>query len=284
MFGAGLADKAQAPGAPPKLELIGEGNAPRFQLTPAPSDEQKATASVIVRLQNNAIPVDYALALKVDKPKDEKKDDKKADAPRSWRVAGKIAAVGLSPQLPRELSDKLGKLKGTEMRYTLGPSAGVSDLGYTLAKEADAGLGEAVVKGLVDSISVSMPLLPSKPLGAGAYWMVTDRASTFGAEVVRYRVYHVEKVDKDGASLSVEVRQYAVKEDTDIGGQKMTLLQFQGPGKGKLDWISAALLTPRGEVSQRTVITGTVGAGQQGTFQAEVSARFAAEAAGEKKK
>lgn len=282
-FGPGLADKAFPPGAPPKIEVIAEGSEPRLRLVPAPADEQKEKANVIVRLQGGAIPCEYSLALKIDKPKDEKKDDKdkKADAPKVWRVVGKVTAVDLPSQISRDAADKLGKLKGSEIRYTIGSGGGVSDLGYTLAKEADPGLGEAVVKGLMDTISLSMPPLPPKPIGAGGYWMVTDRASAFGVEVVRYRVYKVEKIAGDLASLSVDVRQYATKEEAELGGQKMNLLRFESQGKGKTDWTPAALLPARGEVAQKTGIQGTVGAGQQGMFQAEVSGRFTAE---EKKK
>ena len=158
VFAPGAADKAFPPGSPAKIELLAAGGAPRVRLAPAPADEQKETVSVTVRLQGGAIPVEYGLALKVDKPKDEKK----AEGPKTWRVAGKVASIGLSPQLPRDLGEKLGKLKGTELRYTLGAQGGVSDLGYTMAKDADPALGETVVKGLVNAISVSMP--PSRPI------------------------------------------------------------------------------------------------------------------------
>jgi hypothetical protein len=277
-FGPGLADKAQAPGAPPKIELVGEGAEPRFSLAPAPADEQKETASVTVRLQGGAIPVEYALALKVDKPKDEKK----TDGPRSVKVVAKVAAVQLPSQISRDAGDKLGKLKGTEIRYVLGPAGGVSDLAYTLPKDADPGLGEAVIKGLADSIGLSMPPLPPKPVGVGAVWMVTDRSSTFGVEVVRYRLYKIERIDKDGAGISLDVRQYAAKDEVEMG-QKMTLGRFESAGKGKIDWAPAGLLPPKGESSLRTALAGTVAAGQQGSFQADVSARFATDT-GEKKK
>jgi hypothetical protein len=226
--------------------------------------------------------VEYGLALKVDKPKDEKKTE---GAPRSgvWRVVGKIASLSVSPQLPRDLSDKLGKLKGTEVRYTLSSTGGATELGYTLAKDAEPGLGEAVVKGLVDAIGVAMPPLPQKPVGLGAYWMVTDRAGSFGVEVVRYRVYKVERIDKDVAALSVEVRQYAAKEEAELG-QKMNLQRFESQGKGRMEWTAASLLPPRAETSQRTDVLGLVSGGQQqGVFQGGVSAKFTAEASDKKK-
>jgi hypothetical protein len=287
-FGPGLADKAQAPGAPPKVEVIGNGGAPRFQLVPAPADEQRVTVSITQKThQGGGLQIEYGLSLKLDKPKDDKdkKDDKKADAPKGWRVAGKIASVGFPPGIPRELSDKLGKLKGVELRYAWSPATGVTDVSYGLPKDFDPALVDAVLRSLADAVAVAVPPVPQDPLGLGAYWMVTDRTVSFGLEVVRYRVYKVEKIDKDGASLSLDVREYATKEDADLGGQKMTLLQFQGPGKGKLDWTPSAFVAPHAELTQRTALAGTVPGGQQGSqqgsFQADVVARFTAD---EKKK
>src|SRR5262249_43565111 len=144
-----------------------EGKEPRVLLSPAPADEQKETVSLTLRLQGAAIPVEYALALKVDKPKDEKKSADAGARPAGVQVRGKVVAIGLPPQVPRELGDKLGKLKGTEIRYTLTPTGGASELGYAVPKEVEPGLGDLVVKGLVDAIGVMMPPLPSKPIGAG---------------------------------------------------------------------------------------------------------------------
>jgi len=272
VFTAGAADKAQAPGAPAKVAVLDAGKEPRVRLAPAPGDEQRETVSLTVRLNGGAIPVDYSLGLKLDKPKDEKK----TDGPKSWRVLGKVLGVSLSPQLPRELSDKLGKLKGTELRYTLGPDGGASDLAYALAKDADPGLGEVVVKGLVDAMGVTMPPLPREPVGLGGYWMVTDRANSF-TDVVRYRVYKVEKLDKDGATLSVDVRQYATHDEADLGGQKLTIQHFDSTAKGKFDWTPAGLLPAHGETSQKTQLAGAVG-GQQAGLQVELTAKFAADA------
>jgi hypothetical protein len=290
VFAPGAADKALPLGSPPKVELLNAGGTPKVRLAPAPADEQKETVSVTVRLQGGAIPVEYGLALKVEKPKDDKKE-----GPKTWRILGKVAAIGLAPQLPHDLSDKLAKLKGTEVRYTLGAQGGASDMGYTLTKDADPALGEAVVKGLVDAIGVSMPPFPADPVGVGGYWMVTDRAATIGADVVRYRVVHLEKIDKDAATLSIEVRQYATKDEADLGAlanvPKLTIVHFESSGKGKIDWTAAGLLPKQGETSQRTAYAGNLPGGaqqqqpqqQQAVLQTEVTARFAAEG-GEKKK
>ena len=61
----------------------------------------------------------------------------------------------------------------------------------------------------------------------------------------------------------------------------MTLLQFQGPERASSTG-APAFVAPRGELTQRTALAGTVSGGQQGSFQADVVASFAA--ADEKKK
>jgi hypothetical protein len=288
VFTAGAGDKAFPAGAAPKVDVIAEGKEPRVLLSPAPGDEQKETVSVTLRIQGGAIPVEYALALKVDKPKDDKKAADAGPTTPGVHVRGKVANVSFPPQVSREFADKLGKLKGTEIHYTLGPTGGASEAGYTLPKEVAPEIGEAVVRGLIDAIGIVAPPLPAKPIGAGGYWMVTDRTSAFGVEVVRYRVYTVDKIDKDSASLSMQVRQYAAKEEADLGaatnGQKMTLQRFESNGTAKLEWTAAGLLPAKGEASQRTALGGSVAGGQQGVLQAELSARFVAEAGDAKKK
>jgi hypothetical protein len=281
VFGPGLADKTQ-PAGPPKIEVLGDGAEPRVVLTSTPTDDTKGAASLTVRIQNGSIPGDYGLSLKVDKPKDEKK----TDGPHATRVVGKIAAVSVPSQAPRDLSDKLGKLKGTELHYNIGPDGVVSDVGYTLPKDTDPALGDLVVRGLVDGLGMSLPPLPKKPVGVGAFWMVVDRATTFGVDVVRYRVYKIEKLDKGAATFSLDVRQYAAKDEADLGalgaGAKMGVQQFQSTGKGKIDWTASGLMPAKGETSVKTAFGGTTG-GQQGVLQAEITARFASDAGGGKK-
>jgi hypothetical protein len=294
VFAAGLADKTQPPGAPPKVEVLGDGKEPRFLLTPAPADEQREAVSVIVRIQGGAIPVDYALALKVDKPKDDKKDDK-PEGPRAVHVVARVAGVTPPAQMPRDLSDKFAKLKGTEVRYTLGTDGAISELAYTLSKDMDPALGETALRALLDAISGAMAPLPKKPLGVGGYWIATDRAPTLlGVDVVRYRVFTVEKIDKDSATLSITVRQYAAKDEATLGAlanvAKLEILRFESSGKGKMDWTAGALLPAHAESSVRTAIQGAVGGDQQAqqpqqpqVLQAEVNAKFSAEAPDKKK-
>jgi hypothetical protein len=284
VFPPGGADKAIAPGAPPKIDLMDAGKDPKVLLASAPAgEEQKVTAGIVVRLQGGAIPVDYTLSLKLDKPKDDKAKDQdkdKKEAPKSWRVLGKVTQVSIAPQIPHDLADKLGKLKGTEITYNLGESSGATDMKYTLGKDSEPALGEAVVKALVDAIAITEPPLPKDPVGTGGYWMVTDRATVFGVEVVRYRVYRVEKAEKDRATLSVDVRQYAAKDEADLGalggGQKLNVDRFESQGKGKVVWSATGLAPALAETQIRTGLAGRAGDQKNAVLQTEITAKIEA--------
>jgi hypothetical protein len=248
-------------------------------------DEQRETISVGLRpsAQSGVINVDYGLVLKVDKPKDDKtkadKDDKKADpaAPRSFRVVGKVGSVTPGGALPKDIADQIAKIKGTELHYQVGPDGMLSDLAYALPKDADPGI-ETVVRALSEVLVLAALPVPQKPVGAGAYWMVTDRASTAsGVDVVRYRVYHVDSVENGHAVLSVDIRQYAAKQEVDTGrtGQKLAIDRFDSQGKGKLEWSAAGLLPLHAELNERMQLAGHIATGQQGMAATELQAHMA---------
>jgi hypothetical protein len=285
IFAPGAADKVLAPGAPAKVELLGEGADPKVLLAYAPGDaEQIETVSIMVRTQGGALPLDCTLALKVDKPKaDKAKDDKAPPAAAGSRVLAKIVGIPANPQMPKELGEQLAKLKGTELRYQLSPQGVISDASYTLAKGADAGL-DTLIRPLVEAIGLLTPPLPTKPVGVGAYWMATDRLTSVVVDVVRYRVFRVEKLDKDHATMGVDVRQYVAKSEVDAGGgQKLVAVQFDSQGKGKVDWAAASILPPRADGQVRVVLVGKVPSGQQGQLQAELVAKMAGGEAEKKK-
>ncbi|APR86751.1 hypothetical protein A7982_12100 [Minicystis rosea] len=282
IFAPGGADKVIAQGAS-KIELLNEGSEPKTQLAYAPSEgEQKSVVSVAFRQQGRGLPVEYALSLKVDKPKGDKaKDDKKAEAPSGYRVLVTVGGVTLPPQVPKEASDQLGKMKGSEIRYRLGADGTISDVSSSLPKGADPGL-EQFLRQIVDGIGVVLPPLPSKPVGAGAYWMVTDRPGGGVVDVVRYRVFRLEKLEKDHATLSIDIRQYAAKGEIDAGeGQKLALDQFESQGKGKTEWTAQGLIPTQGDAQVRMGAAGHVGSGQQAMLQAESTVKVTG-ASGEK--
>ena len=285
IFAPGAADKVLAVGAPAKVELLGEGADPKVNLVYAPGDEeQKEAVSLVVRMQGGGIPLEYSLAVKLDKPKADKGKAEAPPAPASgFRVVAKIAGIGIGPQIPKDLGEQLAKLKGSEIRYLLSPQGVISESSYTLAKGADAAL-DSIVHPLVEAIGLLTPPLPSKPVGVGAYWMATDRLTSAVVDVVRYRVFRVEKIEKDRATLNVEVRQYAARGEVDAGGgQKLTAVQFDSLGKGKVEWTASGLMPARGEGQVRMTMDGKVQSGQQGRLQTEFQAKMAAGEAERKK-
>lgn len=276
VFASGAADKVLALGAPPKVEVVSDGAEPKALLVFAPADaEQHSTVSIMLRNQGRGMPIDFALAVKIDKPKDKKsKDDKDADAtpPAGARVLATVTGIGLPPQMPREAIEQYAKLKGSEIRYDLAPSGAVSGVAIVAPKGADPGLEQSLHQ-VVEGIGLTTPVLPSKPIGVGAYWMSTERLTFTIVEVMRYRVFRVEKLEGGRATLSVDIRQYAAKDDLDAGqGQRLALTQFESLGKGKIDWSSTVLL-PHGEGQVRMALDGRIPTGQQAGLQAELSVK-----------
>ena len=263
IFAPGAADVTQPPAAPPKVELINDGAEPRFQLAYAPSgDEQRIVIQVSARLgQGGGLPnIDFALSMKTDKA-----------GLTTATVVSATPGKEIAAQLPKDFAAAVGKLKGTEIRFTLGPDGVMSAPAFTLSKDADAGL-EIAVRGLIEAMTLMEAPLPKKPVGAGGYWMVTDRSSTFGIEVVRYRVFKVQKVEKDHGTFAVDVRQYAVKGTNDLGGQQATFEHFESSGKGNTEWAPSAFFTPGSELNQRMrgqINTGK--AGQMAMLQTELT-------------
>lgn len=271
VMGPTAADKAHPPGAPPKVELFEQGAEPRVALAPklVGGAEQKLTLSLGLRAQM-PLSVDVAVAFKVEKPKDDKKKadpkkDAEAAAPAGagaplLNVVGKVTGASVSAQsnVPEELAKVVATLKGSQIRFKMAPDGTASEFTQELGKDSDKGI-ESILKALNESLSIVLAPAPSKPVGAGAYWMVTDRAPSSGAEMLRYRVFRVASAGADGAKLSVELRQYSVETTLSVAGAgqgggevKLTIDKFESRGKGEISWGPATFLPPAGEVQGQT--------------------------------
>jgi len=284
VFAAGAADKILPTGAPAKVELLGEGADPKVALGYTPEGEQKVTASIAFRQQGRGLSFDYTLNVKIDKPKDKPKEDKKPDVPPPARVVATVASISLPAQMPKDAADQVAKLKGSELRWQLAREGMIGAPTVSLAKGADAGL-EQLLRQLAEGVSLGMVPLPAKPVGVGAYWMVTDRLSSGGLDVVRYRVYRAEKVEKDKATLSLDVRQYSAKSEIEAGeGQKLAVEQFESVGKGKTEWTAQGLLPAHSDAQVRLGLGGHIQTGQQAMLQTEFTVKLAAQAADADKK
>jgi hypothetical protein len=100
----------------------------------------------------------------------------------------------------------------------------------------------------------------------------------------------VQKIEKDQATLTVDTRQYAVKDEIDLGaiaqGQKIVAERFDSQGKGTISWVSSQVLPATSDVSQRTtVMIGGGPPGQpKGGLQVELAAKTSAPEKSDKKK
>ncbi|WP_437736251.1 hypothetical protein [Sorangium sp. So ce1335] len=284
---------------PYKIEVIDEGSEPKTRLAAKidPKSEQKLTITLGLRMGGpQGLPnLDLGVSLKAEKPADKPKEGAAgAGAAAPTKVIAKVTSATLASMSiggpPKELADALAKLKGSALRYDLSPANVAIDHKPELAKDADPGL-QPILAALGEAIALVTPPLPDKPVGAGAYWMVTDRAVVSGAQlpVLRYRVFKIEKIEGDVVSFSVDTRQYAEGADLKLPGPSgevtMTVDRLESSGKGSLTWSPSALAPATADASQRlqALLVPPGASGQQATqrsvAQVELTARFAAPAA-----
>ena len=300
VFASGKADQLVPKGKPPKIEILGEGSEPRVVLTPKldATGEQKGRVSVGLRMgPQSALPtIDFDVVTKVDKADDKDKKDGKdsSDKDKSGKagsettfVSTKITGAKLAAKqpgaLPKELEAEVAKLKGGVVRCEVVRSGGILGCTTQLPKGANEGL-DGALKALAEALALRRPPAPDKPLGAGAYWMVTDRTvvgAVAGIDGLRYRVFKVDSIDKGAIKLSVDVRQYAASDSFEQpGGPKgasMSIEALESQGKGALGVTAGALMPDSGDVNVKLNARLHVGQGNQRTMvQLEMSSRIGA--------
>jgi hypothetical protein len=125
---------------------------------------------------------------------------------------------------------------------------------------------------------------PDKPVGEGAYWMVSDRHPSLGIDVVRYRVFRVAKIEGERASITIETRQYAASEvfDLPLGAQMtgMKLGQYTVTGKGLADVTAKTIFPPAAGFGLRTEIalaSSPAQGGKQAMLALEITAQLGKE-------
>jgi hypothetical protein len=289
VFAPGMADKAFAKDAPVKVELLGDGAAPRFYLKLTEElSEQRENVTVTMHLGGSGgVLIDYLLVLKREEAKGEgAAKSGGAGAPALLRVVATVASANAGASAPRDVAEQYAKLKGSQVKYALTPLSAISNVTYSLPKDVDPSM-EGAVRGLADSITVLTTPLPSKAVGVGGYWMATDRGPSYlGVEVLRYRVFRVEKVEKDKATLSADVRQYSTRDEADLGslaaGQRLGIDRFESSGKQHIEWTPFAFLPQQGETSLRINMlarvpgSGPGNAAQRAVVQTELQAKMTA--------
>lgn len=85
----------------------------------------------------------------------------------------------------------------------------LTDPKEALTRDVELGAIEELLVGLFTGI-------PDKPVGEKAQWTIVDRRTSFGSDVVRYRLFQVQKIEGDQAALQVMVRQYAATDTTSL--------------------------------------------------------------------
>jgi len=268
IFAPGLADKAFAAGTSPKLELIAEGSDPKIQLLAGPFEEVQ-TLGVQVELEG-ALPALIAV-FEIGPPKaaaanpEPEKDKGKPGAKPSASAAPVAPVASPQPMMPKPAGDYplvatlksisvaagaadkdaaklqvlLDLMKGATISFTMtktGPKSFTRAIPHKPDGEAGTIL-DLELAAIEDGISALYAPAPDKPVGEGASWVVTDRRTSFGSEVVRYRHFQLAQIRGDAAVLVLGLRQYAVNEKSAFVPPPDVIDQYGSKAEGKLQMI-----------------------------------------------
>ncbi len=272
IFAPGVADRALAPGAPPRVQILGEGEDPKIVLgASVPRGKERVNLLVQAALMGKAILPPLVFQLDVgpptadpapgDKgPEPDKKaapDKKPAPGPGAAPSAAVAADLGPPPpgdhplvativgvvipgvdEPPKEVAELFDAMKGATFKFTM-TKTGPTGFSRAFAKQGDPKLLQSLdleLGAVEDALTGLYTPAPDKPVGEGAYWMVVDRRTTFGMEVVRYRVFTVKDITGDQAELSIQVKQYAVNERSSIAElsrmENPVMVEYDAVGDG----------------------------------------------------
>ena len=269
IFGPGQADKALAKGAAATLTLGNEGTEPRVQLGPSAKPGTKRSGTVDLATQSDpqqgALPLQFAVSIEALKSKVEGE----AAAPVPTQIVVRITGAKVNaPGVPADLSAAVAKLKGSHVDYQVGADGAASNVHSELAKGVDPGLGDHL-QALSDLlVGVALPF-PNKPVGVGAFWMVTSRDVAMGLDVVSYRLVKVEKIEGNVVSLSLNTKRYAASPAFDLPGlppeAPKLMGEFRAQSEGKLTVTAGDAFPKVGEV--QSMVGAALGALDPATKQ-----------------
>jgi hypothetical protein len=269
----GAADKEIARGALPKLTLGSEGASPKLQLGVGKSPA-KMSGTIQIALQSDprqgAIPILLNVSVEPKKAEGAKAGDAPVSLPVTVRITGaKIDA----PSVPKELDAQLSKLKGSKVEYSMLPSGAGAGFRFDVTQGAPEEFKD-VVRSLSDALALLTIPFPDKPLGAGAYFMVTSREDSQGMDLVTYRMVKVKQVTEAGATLDVSTKRYAASRAIDVPGLppeiEKNVADLQASSEGSVEMGAGALLPAKGQVS--SVLAAQIGgqdSKQRGMMQAQ---------------
>jgi hypothetical protein len=252
-----------------------EGNAPRVSLTstlPGAGWKRNGTVEFTIRGGRGQLPaVNVQLSLEAAKPAAKPAEGKPAEPEPAkadgTNVVAKIVKASLAPgQLSTaaaELEKVVTKMKGSRVSFRVLPTGASDGFEVGLAKDAAKDL-DALLKPVSEALAaVTMPY-PAKPVGKGAFWMITSRETVMGIDVVTYRMVRVEEVQNDSATLNLSIKRYAASADVAFPGvpPESKLEQFQSIAEGQVTVSSTAPLLPTaGNLKQNLVAMLTPPAG-----------------------
>lgn len=254
VFAPGAADKEIVRGAQPKITLGSEGSEPKVQLGVGKAPP-KLSGTIQIALQSDprqgAIPVLMTLSFEPKKTEPAAEADKAAAV--SLPVVVKVTAAKIdAPQVPKDIDEQIAKLKGSRVEYSILPGGAGAGFRFDAPKGAPQDFRD-MVRSLSDVISLLTIPYPDKPLGAGAYFMVTSRDDFLGLDLVTYRLIKVKQVTPEGATLDVSTKRYAASRSFDFPGLPpeidKTLAEFQATSEGTVELPVGALLPTKGQVS-----------------------------------
>ena len=118
------------------------------------------------------------------------------------------------------------------------------------------------MRSLSDALALVTIPYPDKPLGSGAYFMVTSRDELMGVDLVSYRLVKVKQITPEGATLEVSTKRYAASRTFDFPGLPpdidKNLAEFQATSDGTVELPLGALLPTKGQMN--SVLVAQLGA------------------------
>ncbi|HKY37489.1 MAG TPA: hypothetical protein VJN18_16215 [Polyangiaceae bacterium] len=253
VFAPGAADKELPRGGMPKITLGNEGSAPKVQLGVA---KAQALVSGTIQIAQQSDPRQGAIPVLMTVTIEPKKLEAAGDAakaPVAQPVALKVTGAKIdAPNVPKDVDLQIAKLRGSRVEYSILPGGAGAGFRFDAPKDAPSDLRD-VVRSLSDAIALLTIPYPDKPLGAGAYFMVTSRDDFLGLDLVSYRLVKVKQVTADVATLEVNTKRYAASRSFDFPGLppeiEKNLVEFQATSEGTVELPVGALLPTKGEVS-----------------------------------
>ena len=292
VFPAGDADKALAPGAPGKIDVMDDGAEPRVMLRrKPPTDDLKLPLAVNLSMGGRAVLPAFRVNLVIG-PEKAKSDDKsdgkdpKKPKPASSAVASASAAPPVSmppltiagPRISALIDDmhiegndealpkELAAFKGSTVSFTM-TDTGPVEFRHVLSPGAEPKL-DFVLRAVEECLSELYIAAPDKPIGEGGFYIVADRQTSLGVDVLRYRVFKVIKINGDSALVSLDEKQYAAQPRIDLpqlGDQlaKLAFSKYTGASQGFLEIVPNDLYS-KGAILGVQVQIGLAGADDKG--------------------